>query len=244
MREDASSRRERDQAVDELIELVAAVDGILQVQAEADADYFLRIAGRTFSARRSARDPRRGPGGVPLAVHRVGRAGTVQRRPRRHDQCSPGRARRRRPCAAHAIGEHAVVARLPELAWCYWAATVLALAAAAVWPAAVFAAVALGVVQSRPFLRARRADRRASGAGADRVPRPPARRALAAARGDPLAAARRDVGEGGLRILPARADAGAHALEPDAAVHAAARAAGVSDAPGPGQHPRGPSQPG
>ncbi len=40
---------ERDQAVNELIELVGAVDGILQAQAEADADYFLKIAGRTFS---------------------------------------------------------------------------------------------------------------------------------------------------------------------------------------------------
>jgi hypothetical protein len=50
MREDAKlAPAERDQAVTELIELVAAVDGILQVQAEADAGYFLKIAGRTFS---------------------------------------------------------------------------------------------------------------------------------------------------------------------------------------------------
>jgi hypothetical protein len=35
--------------VNELIELVGAVDGILQAQSEADADYFLKIAGRTFS---------------------------------------------------------------------------------------------------------------------------------------------------------------------------------------------------
>jgi len=48
-REDAKlSPEERDRAVDDLIELVAAVDGILQVQAKADADYFLQIAGRTF----------------------------------------------------------------------------------------------------------------------------------------------------------------------------------------------------
>jgi hypothetical protein len=40
---------ERDQAVNELIALVGAVDGILQAQAEADADYFLKIAGRQFS---------------------------------------------------------------------------------------------------------------------------------------------------------------------------------------------------
>jgi hypothetical protein len=43
------SPAERDQAVTELIELVGAVDGILQAQAEADADYFLKITGRTFS---------------------------------------------------------------------------------------------------------------------------------------------------------------------------------------------------
>jgi hypothetical protein len=40
--------RQRDGAVTDLIALVAAVDGILQVQAAADTDYFLRICGRTF----------------------------------------------------------------------------------------------------------------------------------------------------------------------------------------------------
>ena len=40
---------ERDAAVDELIELVAAVDGILQVQAKADANYFVQQVKRTFS---------------------------------------------------------------------------------------------------------------------------------------------------------------------------------------------------
>jgi hypothetical protein len=39
---------ERDRAVDDLIALVAAVDGILQMQAAADTDYFLRICGRLF----------------------------------------------------------------------------------------------------------------------------------------------------------------------------------------------------
>lgn len=48
-REDAKlSPAERDQAVTELIELVGAVDGILQSQAAADAGYFLRICGRTL----------------------------------------------------------------------------------------------------------------------------------------------------------------------------------------------------
>jgi hypothetical protein len=36
----------RDQAVDDLIDLVAAVDGVLQMQAGADADYFVRVCGR------------------------------------------------------------------------------------------------------------------------------------------------------------------------------------------------------
>jgi len=49
-REDARlTAAQRDQAVTDLIELVAAVDGIVQAQATADADYFLLQAGRTFS---------------------------------------------------------------------------------------------------------------------------------------------------------------------------------------------------
>ena len=40
---------ERDQGVTDLIGLVGAVDGILQMQARADADYFLLRAGRPFS---------------------------------------------------------------------------------------------------------------------------------------------------------------------------------------------------
>ena len=42
------SAAERDQGVTDLIALVAAVDGILQMQAKADTDYFLRVCGRTF----------------------------------------------------------------------------------------------------------------------------------------------------------------------------------------------------
>ncbi len=41
---------ERDEAVNDLIALVAAVDGILQAQAQSDADYFLLQAGRAFTA--------------------------------------------------------------------------------------------------------------------------------------------------------------------------------------------------
>ena len=51
-RENANlSATERDVAVDDLIALVGAVDGLLQMQAAADTDYFLGICGRSFSAR-------------------------------------------------------------------------------------------------------------------------------------------------------------------------------------------------
>ncbi|WP_460714821.1 hypothetical protein [Lysobacter terrae] len=42
--------QERDAAVDDLIALVAGVDGILQAQARADVDYFCRIVPRSQSA--------------------------------------------------------------------------------------------------------------------------------------------------------------------------------------------------
>jgi len=49
-REDARlSAVERDQGVDDLIALVGAVDGILQAQSDADANYFIANAGREFS---------------------------------------------------------------------------------------------------------------------------------------------------------------------------------------------------
>jgi hypothetical protein len=51
MREDEKlDDRQRDQAVDELIGLVGAVDGICRMQAEADAAYFVEAAGRRFDA--------------------------------------------------------------------------------------------------------------------------------------------------------------------------------------------------
>jgi hypothetical protein len=50
-REDAKvTAAERDQGVSDLIALVGAVDGILQAQAPADADYFMKICGRKLSA--------------------------------------------------------------------------------------------------------------------------------------------------------------------------------------------------
>lgn len=49
MRENARlTAGERDQAVDDLIALVAAVDGMLQAQAKSDAEYFLATCWRRF----------------------------------------------------------------------------------------------------------------------------------------------------------------------------------------------------
>jgi hypothetical protein len=45
---------QKDAAVDDLIALVVAVDGILQAQATADTDYFLRIAGRSFTEQQTS----------------------------------------------------------------------------------------------------------------------------------------------------------------------------------------------
>ena len=51
LREDAKLTPEaRDKAVDDLIGLVAAVDGILQAQAKSDTDYFLLNAGGAFTS--------------------------------------------------------------------------------------------------------------------------------------------------------------------------------------------------
>jgi hypothetical protein len=41
---------ERDQSVDEVIELVGDVDGILQAQCGADVEYFAKLCNRSFSA--------------------------------------------------------------------------------------------------------------------------------------------------------------------------------------------------
>lgn len=45
---------QRDKAVDDLIALVGAVDGILQLQARADSDYFLIACGRSFTSEEAA----------------------------------------------------------------------------------------------------------------------------------------------------------------------------------------------
>lgn len=56
-REDARiTPAERDSGVDELIELVGAVDGVLQAQAQADADYFLAHGACTPQQDQAIRD--------------------------------------------------------------------------------------------------------------------------------------------------------------------------------------------
>jgi hypothetical protein len=51
LREDAKlSASERDKGVDDLIALVGAVDGLLQLQATADAEYFVAVCGRALAA--------------------------------------------------------------------------------------------------------------------------------------------------------------------------------------------------
>jgi hypothetical protein len=55
-RENANlSAKERDAAVDDLIALVGAVDGLLQMQAGADAEYFLKVCGRLLTEQEQAR---------------------------------------------------------------------------------------------------------------------------------------------------------------------------------------------
>jgi hypothetical protein len=46
---------ERERAIDEVIELVGAVDGILQEQSKSDAEYFLKICRRSFTEEQMAR---------------------------------------------------------------------------------------------------------------------------------------------------------------------------------------------
>ena len=56
LREDAKLTPEaRDKAVDDLIGLVGAVDGILQAQAKSDTDYFLMNAGTAFTSEQAQR---------------------------------------------------------------------------------------------------------------------------------------------------------------------------------------------
>ena len=98
------SARERDAAVDDLIALAGAVDGIVREQAAADADYFFARSKRVIQLRRSRAGARRVSRRVSLAVHRFGRAGrALFGRARRDDHPGAGRAHRRRAGADRGI---------------------------------------------------------------------------------------------------------------------------------------------
>ena len=47
--------KERDRAIDELIELVTAVDGILQAQTKADVEYFFKVRGASVASKKMDR---------------------------------------------------------------------------------------------------------------------------------------------------------------------------------------------
>ena len=67
------SPEERDRAVDDMIELVMAVDGILRAQAAADVDYFLTVSGAAFSEENVRAAACGRAGCLPLAVYFLGR---------------------------------------------------------------------------------------------------------------------------------------------------------------------------
>ena len=74
MRDDAQlTGEQRDRAVGEFIELVAAVDGVLQAQAKADAGYFVEKCGRAVGEAEARARRSRVPQGLPLAIHPLGR---------------------------------------------------------------------------------------------------------------------------------------------------------------------------
>jgi hypothetical protein len=95
-REDAKlSPGERDAAVDDLIALVGAVDGIVQMQAQADSTYFLSVC-------RGDGDRPHHAGRLPLAIHRLrGPGRALPADPRRHGERSADAAHRRRARTHH-----------------------------------------------------------------------------------------------------------------------------------------------
>ena len=63
------SAEERDKAVDEFIELVGAVDGILQLQAADDSRYFAETCGRRLSPDERDKLEDRPAAGLSMAIH-------------------------------------------------------------------------------------------------------------------------------------------------------------------------------
>ena len=101
----SSRRAARDAAVDDLIALVGGVDGILQAQAAADADYFLRVCAAWTRPRRARAAGR----ATVLKAYRWQYIVSGARHPRfcralgRHDHGRAGPAGRRGAGAAHGL---------------------------------------------------------------------------------------------------------------------------------------------
>ena len=114
----SSTRRARDRAVTDLIELVGGVDGMLQLQARSDADYFLGVNDRPFTEVEQRSDTRHVLEGLPLAVHCVGRsARSIRGDADLDDHAGAGRADRERARAAHVSVQSAgVLERAPAVA--------------------------------------------------------------------------------------------------------------------------------
>ena len=100
MRENAKLTPEaRDAAVDDLIALVGAVDGILQAQAAADTHYFVEVCSRPLTA--TELDAVKT---TVLAAYRWQyivsgvQSPEVSRRAGQHDHAATERADRRGPC--------------------------------------------------------------------------------------------------------------------------------------------------
>ena len=93
-RHDATlSPGERERAVGEFIELVVAVDSILQAQAKADAAYFAMKCGRTVQHAEAEQIARALPEGLPLAVHLLRRRpSTLSEHREGHDRRGPDEA--------------------------------------------------------------------------------------------------------------------------------------------------------
>jgi hypothetical protein len=97
----------RDHAVDDLIALVAGVDGLLQLQAPADVGVLRRLRGTASAGVGNEAPARLHAGGVSLAVHRVGRPGAALRGAARvHGDARADVAHRRGARADHAMTPH------------------------------------------------------------------------------------------------------------------------------------------
>ena len=144
------SPAQRDQAVDDLIALVGAVDGILQAQSAADAVYFARIASRQFSDPGARGHRARGARRLSLAVHHHRRAAPALRQVvSQHDDA---RADAPHPGGAGAYRQREGAMTIPQWTLLGFAAWTLALLMATVgvyrWGNILFAKAAIASFRS------------------------------------------------------------------------------------------------